>query len=438
MPTILKRFTIGFLLTLAAISAGNLTAHAQLADGIVAVVGDEPVLKSDVDNQVMLYAYQNQLKPSSPGLWEQVFQAVINQKILLTKAKLDSIDVNADEIDGLVDQRVEYLKSRLRTDEAVIATFGKSLNLLKVDLRDEIKGQRMVEELQRKKFLGMTVSNEEVRKFYETYRDSLPAIPAEVEVAHIVIRPKIDSLSKNSALEKIKRIEAELKKGTDFADLARRYSEDPGSAKEGGDLGFVRRGEFVRRFEEASFALKEGGVSGIVETEFGYHIIKLLEKRGESIHTQHILIRFDKEKLNDQAAIDKLNEIREEILSGKSSFAAMARRYSDDERTAERGGDIVSPQTNQKRLPMDVLLPELRSIVETLKQGQISIPKKITIGEDYAYAIMWLKYRAEEHRMNLEQDYQRIQSMALQQSQSQRYAKWLEQLKKEIYWKVKI
>jgi peptidyl-prolyl cis-trans isomerase SurA len=159
MSNILKKFSIGFLLVLASLSGATTAVHAQLLDGIVAVVGDEPVLKSDVDNQVMLYAYQNQLNPSSPGLWDQVFQAVINQKILLTKAKLDSIDVSADEIDGLVEQRVEYLKSRLDTDEAVIATFGKPMNLLKGDLREEIKGQRMVEELQRKKFSGMSISN---------------------------------------------------------------------------------------------------------------------------------------------------------------------------------------------------------------------------------------------------------------------------------------
>lgn len=438
MPNTLKKFAIGFLLVLTALSAGNKIASAQLVDGIVAVVGDEPVLKSDVDNQVMLYAYQSQLDPSTPGLWDKVFQAVINQKILLTKAKLDSVSVNADEVDGLVDQRIEYLKGRLRTEEAVAETFGKSIALLKVDLREEIKGQRMVEELQRKKFSGLTISNDEVRKFYNAYQDSLPMIPAEVEVAHIVMRPKVDSLGKVSALEKIKGIETQLKNGSDFADLARRYSEDPGSAKEGGDLGFVKRGEFVRRFEETAFALKEGSVSGIVETEFGYHIIKLLERRGEAVHTQHILIRFDKGKLNDQSAIDKLTQIREDIVSGKASFAAMARRYSEDERTAERGGDITSPQNNQKRIPMDALLPELRSIVENLKAGEISAPKKITIGEEYAYAIMWVKYRANEHRANLEQDYQRIQSMALQSSQSQRYAEWLEQLKKEIYWKVKI
>ncbi|NTV46858.1 MAG: peptidylprolyl isomerase [Chlorobiales bacterium] len=434
----MKKFAIGFLFVLTTLSAGNQTASAQLVDGIVAVVGDEPVLKSDIDNQVMLYAYQSQIDPSTPGLWDKVFQAVINQKILLTKAKLDSISVSTDEVDVLVEQRIDYLKNRLRTDEAVVETFGKSIALLKVDLHEEIKGQKMVEELQRKKFAGLTISNDEVRKFYITYRDSLPMIPAEIEVAHIVIRPKIDSLGKVSALEKIKGIEAELKKGNDFADLARRYSEDPGSAKEGGDLGFVKRGEFVRRFEETAFALKEGGVSGIVETEFGYHIIKLLERRGEAVHTQHILIRFDKGKLNDQAATEKLAQIREEIISGKASFAVMARRYSEDERTAERGGDITSPQTNQKRIPMDALLPELRTIVEDLKAGQISEPKKITLGEDYAYAIMQVKYRAEEHRANLEQDYQRIQSLALQNSQSQRYAEWLEQLKKEIYWKLKI
>ncbi|ACF12782.1 SurA domain [Chloroherpeton thalassium ATCC 35110] len=432
---------IGFALLFMLALAGSFSKPAsaqEMLDGIVAVVGDEAILKSDVDNQAMLYAYQNQINLNTPGLWKEVFTALINQKILLMKAKLDSITVSSEEVDGLVEQRIAFLRERLRTDEAIVETFGKSIDMLRVDLREEIKSQRLVEELQRQHFSDLTVSNEEVVDFYNTYRDSLPEIPAEVEVAHIVIKPKTDSLSKQSALDAIQEVQKELQDGKDFAELARAESQDPGSARLGGDLGFVKRGEFVRRFEEVAFGLKENQISGIVETEFGYHIIQLLERKGEAIRVRHILKRFDKTKLNDAAAIDQLNEIRENVLSGKAEFSMMARQFSEDESSAELGGDIVSPQTNQKRIPLDGLLPAIRSIIETLRPGEISKPTRIQLGDEYAFSIVKLKYFAPKHRLNLEQDYARLRNMALQRQQAERYSSWVEELKKTIYWKVKI
>lgn len=415
-------------------------AQAQLLDGVVAVVGDEVILKSDIDSQVALYAYQNQVDPRTPGLWTRMLQLTIDQKILVAKAKLDSIQVSSSQLDALVAERIAYIRQRLGSEEEVAKYFGKSIPQLRADLREELKAQQMVAELQRKKFSSVTVSNDDVLQFYEAYKDSLPNVPAEVEIAHIFIRPKADSLARLSSLEKMKQIEAELRAGADFGELAKKYSEDPGSARSGGDLGYVKRGEFVKRFEEAAFALREGQISKIVETEFGFHLIQLLDRRGESIHTRHILLRFDQSKRDDKGAIDRLNEIRSQILSGEISFGLAARLYSEDERTASQGGDIISPQTGTNRIPLDAIDASFREVVETLKPGEISEPRRINIvgTDDYAYHIVLLKFKSEPHKMNLASDYTRIKNFALQKRQAELYEEWLNQLRKEVYWKIKL
>ncbi len=410
----------------------------QVLDKVAAVVGDEIVLKSDVDNQALLFAYQNQMPQNDPRIWDQVFKAMINQKILLTKAKLDSIQINYEQVDQIVEERINFLKARLNTIESIEETFGKSIGRIRLDLREEIKSQRLVETLQQKKISKVTISNEEVVAFYNTYKDSLPSIPTEAEVAHIVVRPKVDSLAKHSALEQINTIKARLESGEDFEALAKELSQDPGSAYLGGDLGYVRRGEFVRRFEEVAFALKDGEVSGIVETEFGFHIIKLIARKGETIRVRHILIQFDKTKLNDQSAITTLNDAREKILNGEVSFESMARRISEDETSKNKGGYIVSPKTGLKRIALSEMLPELRTMIGDLKPGEISTPQKISIGDSYAYAIVKLNYLALEHQINLSQDYAKIRNIALKKKQAEVFEKWVKTLKEGIYIDVRI
>ncbi len=442
-PLVLRRPVSWLLHTSSALLLTFLLHHAalaQLLDGVVAVVGDEVILKSDIDSQVALYAYQNQIDPRTPGLWKRMLLLAIDQKILVAKAKLDSIQVSSSQLDALVAERLSYIRQRLGSEEEVAKYFGKSISQLRNDLREELKAQQMVAELQRKKFVNITVSNDDVLKFYEAYKDSLPSVPAEVEIAHILIRPKVDSLARLASLERMQKIEAELRAGADFAELARKYSEDPGSAKSGGDLGYVKRGEFVKRFEEAAFALREGQISKIVETEFGFHLIQLLDRRGESIHTRHILLRFDQTRRDDSAAIRRLNEIRSQILSGEMSFGLAARLYSEDERTASQGGDIISPQTGSNRIPLEAIDASFREIIATLQPGEISEPRRINLvgTDDYAYHIVQLKFKSEPHKMNLESDYTRIKNFALQKRQAELYEAWLNQLRKEVYWKIKL
>jgi peptidyl-prolyl cis-trans isomerase SurA len=419
----------------------TMPVEAQVLDGVVAVVGDEIVLKSEIDEQLKFVAYQNRIPPDDerlPIMWRQILEEAINLKVLFTKAKLDSISVSNEEVDAQVERRMEFIKQRIGSDEAISNYFGKSISQLRADMREEIRAALMVEQLRRKKFSGLTVSNEEVVRFYEAYKDSLPEVPAEFEAAFIAIRPKVDSAAKKVAYQKILEIQRKLKEGGNFAELAKAYSED-GSAQSGGDLGFAKRGEFVKPFEEAAFALREGQISKIVETIFGYHIIQLLERRGESVHTRHILIKFDRSNLNADETIAQLNAIRERIQTGKSSFGLEARLYSEDTESAQQGGDIISPQTGSTRIAFDEIKgdPELKRLLETMNVGEISEPQRYQLsGGEYAYRIVWLKYRAEAHKMNLKQDYARIRNLALQKRQNEVYQNWIAELRKQVYWRV--
>lgn len=414
---------------------------AQVLDGVVAVVGDDIVLKSEIDEQLKFVAYQNRIPPDDerlPMMWRQILEEAVNLKVLFTKAKLDSISVPNEEIDAQVERRMEFIKQRIGSDEAISEYFGKSIPQLRTDMREEIRAGLMVEQLRRKKFSGLSISNEDVQKFYEAYQDSLPELPAEFEAAFIAVRPKVDSLAKKISYEKILDIQRKLKDGDNFADLAKAYSED-GSAQNGGDLGFAKRGEFVKPFEEAAFALREGQVSKIIETIFGYHIIQLLERRGESVRTRHILIKFDRSNLNADAAISELNGIRERVQTGKSSFGLEARLFSEDEESAQRGGDIMSPQTGSSRVAFDEVKgdPDLKRLLESLNIGEISEPQRYQVsGGEFAYRIVWLKYRADAHKMNLTQDYARIRNLALQKRQNEIYQEWIAELRKQVYWSV--
>ncbi|MDT8325567.1 MAG: peptidylprolyl isomerase, partial [Bacteroidota bacterium] len=233
-----------------------------------------------------------------------------------------------------------------------------------------------------------------------------------------------------AARAKAERILDSVRAGASFEDMARAYSDDAGSARNGGNLGLARRGVFVKEFEEAAFALEPGDVSDVVETQFGFHIIKLIEKKGEAVRPQHILIKIEKTGESDQATIDSLNALRTRILAGED-FEELARRYSEDEETAKFGGSLGAVEVPE-------LSDEMKTVQQELEEGEISEPVKITMGRDYAYAIIKLQRRIPQHRATLEDDYQRIANFAKIFKQNREYKEWIEQIKKNVYWKINI
>lgn len=405
-------------------------ASAQTLDRVVAVVGDEWILESELNAQTQFYALGNRIDPATPGLREQMLQNMINEKLILAKAIEDSVTVTEDEVtqqlDAVLQQRIAQAGSESKLEEA----YGMPLSRIRREFRDDMKKNLLTQKLQQQRFGSSQIGRVEVEEFYKTYKDSLGEVPEEVELAHIYVKPKFDDAAKRAARKKLTALMDSLKAGVAFEELAKRHSQDPGSAASGGDLGFVRRGLFVKEFETAVFALKENELSGIVETDFGVHVIQLLERRGDAARARHILLRIERTQAGDDTTIALLKSLREKILGG-ANFAELAARYSEDKETQSIGGNLGVLEFQQ--LPKD-----LQAIVQPMKAGEISEPSKLTFGSQYGYSIVWVKRRIPAHRATLDQDYKRIETVASNYKRQKEYAAWLDELKKKIYWESRL
>jgi peptidyl-prolyl cis-trans isomerase SurA len=415
----------GFLLiTLLAAS----TSWAQVLDRIVAVVENDPILESDLNAQVQFFAYNNRVDPTTPGLRDQVLQNMINEKLIVAKAIQDSITVTDEEVqqqlDAVIQQRIAQAGSEARLEEI----WGMPLSRIKREFRDEMRKSLLAQKLQQQRFGSSTIGRFDVEEFYHTYKDSLPRVPDEVELAHIFVKPKATAASKAAARAKLQALLDSLKAGADFGALARRYSQDPGTAQQGGELGLVRRGQFVKEFESAVFALSEGQISGIVETDRGLHIIQLEERRGDAVRARHIMLRIERDKTSDSTAIALLDSLRTAILGG-ASFAELAKKYSEDTETNLIGGNLGT-------LDVEQLDKNWAATIAPLKDGEISKPERLTVGSAYGYHIVWLKKRILAHTMTLDQDYHRLEQLALNNKRAKDYQKWIDDLRKEIYWRI--
>lgn len=417
-------------LTILVVLAAALCAQAQILDRVVAVVENDLILESELNAQVQFFVFNNRLDPQTPGLKEQVLQSMINEKLIVAQAIEDSITVTDDEVqqqlDHVIQQRIQQVGSEAKLEEL----YGMPLGRIKREFRDEMRKNLLSQRLQQQRFGAAQISRREVEEFFAMYKDSLGTVPEEVELAHIFARPKFDEAAKAEARRKAELLLDSIKAGVDFGDLARRHSQDPGSAARGGDLGMVRRGQFVKEFETAVFGMAEQQVSGIIETEFGLHIIQLLERRGEAVHPRHILLRVERTQTADDSVIAFLNSLRARILAGES-FADLAKKHSEADDTAPIGGHLGTFELEQ-------LDKNLYPVVAGLKGGEISEPAKLPVGNSYGYHIVQVRRRTPAHAMSLEQDYHKIEAIALNHKRTQEYAAWLEELKTSIYWQSRL
>lgn len=408
---------------------------ADVADRIVAVVGNDIILKSEIDSRELMTKMQYPQLANEKGLSRSILEGVIDQKIILTKAKIDSVGVDEKAVDAMANDRFRQLAARFPSRSAMEERFGKSSAGIREQMRLEIRNQQLVETLRRKKSSGVKVSYEEVSAFYKANKDDMPEIPEEVSVSQILRYPVVTAEAREAAMDKIRQVQAELKAGADFAELARKYSQDPGSARLGGDLGYSRKGEFIPSFEAAAYALKDGQVSDVVETRFGLHLIQMLNREANSIRTRHILIVFDRSKSEFTGVVKQLDEIRKSVIDREASFADMAKKYSEDIPTASIGGALIMNGTASEFFPVSTLRPELRDILNTLKkEGDISVPQKMVPpqGEPF-YAIFRLNARKPAHRINLEKDFSRIEQLALENKNRKLFNEWVETLRKEVF-----
>lgn len=408
----------------------QLHAQRRVLDRVVAVVDKEIITESELNAQVDFFVFNNRVDPQTPNLKHEVLEAMVNEKLILAKAVEESIAVSDEEVsqqlDVLIQQRIQQAGSERRLEEL----YGMPVSRMNREFRNDMRKQLLVGRMQQTKFSNIQVTRREVEEFFATYKDSLPKVPEEVELYHIFILPKASEDAKSKARAKAQSILDSIKAGGDFAEFAKRYSEDAGSAASGGDLGFIRRGQLVKEFEEAVFGLKQEQLSNIVETSFGFHIIQLLERRGETVHARHILFKVERDQKAEETTITFLKTLKDSITAG-TSFADLAKRYSEDVETAPIGGYLGTSTVEQ-------LDQSLLSTIKTINPGEISGPIRVKFGTNFGYHIVYLTKRTPEHKMNLADDWKRIEQIAANFNRNKEYQKWIMELKQDIYWEIRL
>ncbi len=419
-----KSILILFLTIVLFLTAGH---GQQVFDGIAAIVGDEIVLVSDINALITSYAFQNRLDITrQPELYqklgEQFLNRLIDQKLLLIKADEDTIKSDEDRVDQSLRQQLDYMVKQAGSESKLEEYYSAPLYKIKNDLRKEVSNQMRISMLREKRFGNIKISRKETEEFYQTFTDSLPNVKSSVDISHILLQITPSEISFQEAFQKISDIQQRLKSGEDFGQLAQQYSEDPGSAKNNGELGFVSRGTFVKEFEQTAFSLKEGEISDIVQTQFGFHIIQLLEKQGERIRTRHILIQLKPTAEDEQRTIDQLLVLRAKIIQGDSTLEQLALAHSADPNVKKDQGHLGMFEEGGFQIK------EFESAIQDLKVGEISQPFRTEFG----YHIVMLNKRNEARILTLENDWEQIEQWAQQNKREKEFDQWLTELRQEI------
>jgi peptidyl-prolyl cis-trans isomerase SurA len=402
-------------------------------DKIIARVDNHYILSSELEEMYASYKAQGQRAPEKC----QLLESLIINKMLLAKAEIDSVTVEDKEVDNELDGKMGYMIQRFGSEKNIVEAYGKSIENLKTELRGQVKDQKIVEKMQRTISGNVKITPNEVRKFFNSIpKDSLPYIPAEVEIGHIVRKGEVTKEQKDKLIQQLRDLRSRAEKGEDFAMLAQIYSEDLGSAKNGGDLNFAKRGAMLPEFEGAALALKPGEMSDIVESQYGFHLIKLIETRGAEYHSRHILLRPDYNKGTDMSNATKvLDSLRTLITTDTLNFAQAARDNSEDKETAEAGGLLQDRNTGLGLLTLDASMdPALYFAIDTMQVGDISKPISYRMEDgSSAMRILWYKSKAEPHTANLRDDYEKISQIVLSNKRNNALEEWFKKAQGDVY-----
>lgn len=406
--------------------------EGQSVDKIVAVAGNEVILQSDVQTQMALLAQQDPtvLKNSnSPELLRRVLDALINEKLILIKAVEDSVVVSEDEVSERLNYQIQSLVQQLGSEKRVEEVYGMSIARIRRDFREEIRKQLLTERKKQQKFTEVKPSQREVETFYREYRDSLPLVPEQYELYHIVKYVDATTAAKDEARKLAMRIRDSILAGGSFADFAKRYSADGGSANSGGELGFVNKGKLVPEYEKAAQNLKPNEISEAVETPFGFHIIQLVEKREGAINTRHILFKIGQSNDDVERTKALLTSLKQKAEAGEN-FEDLARQNSDDDETKAFGGAIGPIEATR--------LGELSSVVTALPDGGISDPIPYAGSPTkVGFRIVYRKSKIPEHLTSLQNDFKRVEQYATMYKRNKLYEDWVKELRNTIYWEIR-
>jgi peptidyl-prolyl cis-trans isomerase SurA len=403
----------------------------QYIDGVAAVVEDHLILKSDLAQMVNMSAMQSRINPNTNPekfikLQDNVLKSMIDQKILLRMAELDSILIDEKEVDKSLEQQVQMLISQSGSEKKTEEALGQSINDFKrefwFDMRDRLVSEKYQQEL-----IGTVfVARPDVVSFYDVYKDSLPSVPLKTKVRHILIpiKPSTDSIEKTK--KTLLGYKSEILNGALFEDIALKNSIDPGSKKTGGSLGWVSRGSLVKSFEKAAFSAKTGVLVGPIETDFGFHLIETLEKKGEKIKVRHILLTPEITKKDQEKAYNFATSLQKDSIKTLSDFIKNVSLYTNDLTTQKIGGDLGWID------PLSYSVPEIGQALKYIDVGVCSPP----INSNLGYHLIWIEGVKPGGKANLKDHWVEIENLALNKKKMDYYNKWIDNAKKELFIKV--
>ena len=427
-----------YLLILSVLFSLNIYSQDNIIDEVIAVVGDNAILKSEVEQQ-----YQQALSEGitySGDIKCHIFEQALIQSLMLNQADLDSVEVSQNEVVNQVDARMNYIIQQIGGKKKLEEYFNKSVIQFKREMMETVRRQMLAQKMQVEITKNIKATPSEIRSFYRNLpEDSLPTVPTQYELNQIVIYPKVEQSEIDRVKKMLREFQREINEGRDFATLAVLYSEDPGSAARGGDLGWMTRSQLVPEFANVAFNLSnKSKVSKIVETEYGFHIIQLIDRKGERINVRHILI---KPKISEEArkqALSRLDSIRNFIVDGSLSFEEAALRFSMDKDTRATGGVMVNPKTGNTKFEIGDIPPQMNKAIQGMKPGEISKPFKLMDEQKgrETFRIVLLKSKTLPHRANLRDDYQLLKGMLENKKREEAIKKWIKEKQATTYIKI--
>jgi peptidyl-prolyl cis-trans isomerase SurA len=433
MKIIFKKLTVTSLLILLFVLQISEVKAQHVIDQVLGVVGNEKILLSDIEQEQL--RLQMQGVTSQSDIKCEIFEDQLIHKLLLHQAEIDSITVTPAQVEGEVERRLRFFINQIGSEAALEKYFNKSIFQIKIDLRKSIKESMLAQQMQESIIKNVTVTPSEVKKFFKNIpKDSLPIIPEQYELRQIVLYPPASGDAKFAVREQLLEIRERILKGERFATLAVAYSEDRSSATKGGELGFRSRDELVKSFADVAFSLREGQVSQIVESEYGFHLIQMIESRNDQVNVRHILMKPNYSSSQLLISQNKLDSIARLINSDSITFQRAAIQFSEDKKTRLGGGLVINPKSNTSLFEKEQLPPADFYVIRNLKVGQVSSPFESR--DEHANVvnkIITITRIIPQHQANLSDDYAIIQEMAKADKQHDIFKNWIRAKLKSTY-----
>lgn len=408
----------------------------QVIDKVVAVVGKNIILQSEIENQYLQMRLQGGMTGSAQSMRCEILEELLLQKLMLNQAEMDSITVSESQVESELDRRIQYFVERMGSQEKLEEYFNKTITEIKDEVRRAAKDNLLQEQVRAKIVENVAVTPSEVKKFFRGVpQDSLPMVEPQYEIVQIVKRPPVSLDEKLQVKERLYQIRKRILEGeSSFSTMAVLYSEDPGSARKGGELGLTGRGVFASEFEAVAFNLRDGEISDVVETEFGFHIIQLIEKRDNMVNCRHILLMAKVPVEALEKAQNELDSVAHAIRNGEISFEEACLKFSDDD-SKSNGGYITNVATGAKRMSISDMqelenyYPEYKNlsfVISRLDIDEVSDPVPMTTNEKKdAFRLVMVKKKIDAHKANLKDDYSMIQNWALNMKKQEALVKWV-------------